>query len=354
MEQTSSLKRTKIHLPNISSRSWEHPADRAALVALRKVPGLDQVLQKVVGITTEKSLRLITLASAVRVSDSQFPKLKRLHHEACAILGVENAPELYVSQNPFLNARAIGVEHPFIVLDSSLVERLSEEELLAVIGHELGHCLSGHVLYKTLLALLVKLSAIAFSLPLGGASLMAVIIALREWDRKSELSSDRAGLLVAQDPMTCYGLEMKLAGGSNLSEMDINEFFLQAQEYERAGTVVDSVHKLLNLMGQSHPFPVLRLAELKTWVDSGTYGSILSGAYLRRDQEHEEDVMKNFRAAGSTYRDDLRGSADPLAKAFTKAASGAAAEAAETIDTMKTRAKDIFDTIFKDNKVKDA
>ncbi|MEP7217700.1 MAG: M48 family metallopeptidase [Bacteroidota bacterium] len=342
MDNTTAMKRTKVHFPNISSKTWEHPADRAALTALKKVPGLDTLLQKLVGVTTEKSIRLITLASAVRVSDTQFPKVKRLHGEACAIFGIEEPPELFVSQTPFLNAMAIGVEKPFIVLNSALVERLNEEELLSVIGHELGHCMSGHVLYKTLLQLILKFSVVAFNVPLGGLALLPIIIALREWDRKSELSADRAGLLVTQDPTTCYNLEMKLAGGSNLSEMDINEFFLQAQEYEKSGSVIDSVHKLLNLMGQSHPFPVLRLAELKTWVDSGSYNQIISGEYLRRDQDNDDDVIKNFRDAARRYKDDINSSEDPLAETLRNAM--------ETAGNVKDRAKDAFDVFFNNRK----
>jgi Zn-dependent protease with chaperone function len=338
----SAIRKIKIRFPKISSRSWEHPADRATLAALRKVPGLDLLLQKLVGVTTEKSIRLITLASAVRVSDNQFPKLNRIHKEACALLDIEEIPELYVSQSPFLNAGAVGVEHPFIVLNSSLVESMSEDELICVIGHELGHCMSGHVLYKTLLQLLLRFSMVAFSVPLGGASILAVIIALKEWDRKSELSADRAGLLVCQDPNIYNTLLMKFAGGGNTSQMDINEFFLQAAEYERAGSVVDSVHKILNLMGQSHPFPVLRLTELKTWVDNGSYAKILNGEYVWRGQDDPESVLNNFRAAANQYKDDFNNSQDPLAETLRNAM--------ETADAVKNKTKDAFSSFFNNMK----
>ncbi len=338
MDDTTNVKRIKIRFPEISSKSWEHPADRAALTALNKVPGLDTLLRKLVGATTERSLRLITLASAVRVGTNQFPRVHRLHLEACNILDVQTPPELYVTQTPFLNARAVGVDHPFIVLNSSMVESFSEEELLTVIGHELGHCLSGHVLYKTLLAMLIKFMSLAMSVPLGGASILAIIIALREWDRKSELSADRAGLLVSQDPNTCYQMEMKLAGGSRIGEMDINEFFIQAAEYEGSGNILDSVYKLLNLMGQTHPFPVLRLAELKNWVDSGMYQRILDGDYIRRSQEDDDDVLKNFRDAANKYREDFNTSRDPLAESLRTASDAA--------ETVKNRARDIFEAIF--------
>lgn len=338
MDDSTSIRKIKTRFPNISSRSWEHPADRAALSALKKVPGLDTLLQKLVGVTTEKSLRLITLASAVRVSDTQFPKLNRIHKEACNLLDIQELPELYVSQSPFLNAGAVGVERPFIVLNSSLVESMSEDELICVVGHELGHCVSGHVLYKTLLQLLLRFSMLAFSVPLGGASLLAVIIALKEWDRKSELSADRAGLLACQDPHVYNTLLMKFAGGSNTAEMDINEFFLQAAEYERAGTVVDSVHKLLNLMGQSHPFPVLRLTELKTWVDSGAYNQILSGEFITRDHEGNERVFDNIREAANKYKEDFQNSEDPLAETLRNAM--------ETADNVKNKAKEAFSSFF--------
>jgi Zn-dependent protease with chaperone function len=335
-------KNRRKQLPGISSRAWEHPADRAALAALKKVPGLDTVLQKFVGATTEKSLRLITLASAVRVTDRQFPKVNKLYREACGILDVPNTPELYVSQNPFLNASAVGMEKPFIVLHTATVDALTEEELLTVIAHELGHVMSGHALYKTLLALLVKFSVYAMSMPLGGISIMAIIMALREWDRKSELSSDRAGLLVVQDPDVAYTLMMKMAGGSKTSEMDMNEFFQQAAEYESGGSISDSIYKLLNLLGQSHPFPVLRLTELKQWVDAGEYRRILDGQYMKREQEGQENIGEEFKDAGRKYRDDFANSKDPLAEMLRSVYDNS--------EGARQKAKDVFDSIFGEKK----
>lgn len=224
----------RICFQSISSKAWEHPADRAALSALERVPGLDHMLRKYMAITTEQSLRLIALASSVRVTDQQFSNLHRLFRESCRILDVSEMPELYVAQDPFLNAGAVGVDQPFIVLNSALIERLDDDEIMALLGHELGHCMSGHVLYKTLLQLLIMLSAGISNVPLGATAMTGIILALKEWDRKSELSADRAGLLVAQDPYTYYSLLMKMSGGSDYAQMDINAFFLQAAEYDKS------------------------------------------------------------------------------------------------------------------------
>ncbi len=304
-----SMKQVKKTFPGVSPLAWEHPADTAALAALKQIPLLDELLAGVLGLTSEKSLRLVSLATSVRVTERQFPRVHRLLLDACAILDAPEVPELYVAQSPLLNAGALGVRRPFISLNSATVAQLADEELLGVIAHELGHVLSGHVLYKTLLVLLVKLAAGA--LPIGRLALEGAVAALKEWDRRSELSADRAGLLATQDREVSFSLLMKTAGGSSPAEMSLEEFLAQAKEYESGGDVLDSVHKLLNLLDESHPFAVLRLADLKSWTDSGAYGRILEGDYPRRGGR-PEDAGAAFGRAADSYRDEARRSGDPL------------------------------------------
>ncbi|ETW96466.1 MAG: hypothetical protein ETSY1_26525 [Candidatus Entotheonella factor] len=317
-------KRERQSFPNISPQTWTHPADQAALTALKAIPGVDVLLQKFIGATSETSIRLIHLASAVRVSHRQFPQLHGLLKEACRILDAPYVPELYVAQNPFFNAGTIGVERPFIVLNSAVLDTLTEEEILCVIGHELGHCLSGHALYKTLLQVLLKFMFLALQVPLGATALMGIIAALMEWNRKSELSADRAGLLVVQDPTVSYSLLMKMAGGIQANRMDVNEFFVQAAEYEGGGNIFTSLHKFLNVIFASHPFPVVRLTELQTWVNSEAYSNILSQNYRTRHDENrpEEDMFKNFKAASESYQEHFDNSKDALAGVMSDVFAG--------------------------------
>ncbi len=303
---------------NISPRTWEHPADRAALVAMRAVPGFDLVLRKVFGAVGERSLRLIHLASAARVGPDQFPELHESFLEACEILDVDEPPELFVTQTPFVNAMAVGVDRPFIVLHSSMLVLLDRDELQAVMGHELGHCLSGHALYKTMLALLIRLTILALQVPVGGMALFAIIAALKEWDRKSELSADRAALLVCQDPQVMNRLQLKLAGGGKIDQMNPDAFIEQAAEYESHGNVLDGVTKVLNLIGATHPFPVLRLTEHLRWIDSGEYDAILGGAYAQRTEEDGVSVYQQIVQGASSYRESVEASKDPLMKALRR------------------------------------
>ena len=286
--------------PEISPRTWEHPADRAALNALKKIPGFDELLRKFIGSTTERSLRLLHLASAVRVNDRQFPRINVLLQEASACLDAEHTPELYIVQHPILNGTIIGVDKPFITLTSSIVHTMSDDELIAVIGHELGHCLSGHALYKTLLAMLLQVSL--SYVRVGQLIVLPILLALLEWDRKSELSADRAGLLVCQETGGSYDLLMKLAGGGDTSQLNIGAFFEQAEEYRKDSGFLDQVYKVLNLLGQRHPFAVLRLTELKTWVDAGSYQAVLDGDYVRRGQE-PDDAAADFKEAAGSYQE---------------------------------------------------
>ena len=308
-------------LTDISPRSWEHPADRAALKALQQVPGFSDVVKFFLGATGDRAIRLIFLGGAVRVGERQFPKINALADEACRVLDLSDRPEVYITQNPVLNAGAAGAKRPFVTLNSSLLDTLDEEETLAVIAHEIGHIMSGHVLYKTLLWFLLNIAAIAVRIPVAQIVLMGVLIALREWDRKSELSADRAGLLVVQNPEVSKTVLMKLAGGRHLEEMNLEEFHKQAEEYESGGDVLDGIYKVLNVLGQSHPFPVLRLKSIDDWARDGSYQTILGGDFTKRD-DNEESFAQDFSNASKQYQDDLKGSKDPFARTMSNVGEG--------------------------------
>lgn len=327
MEKPSIQKRVRITFPGIHPSAWQHPADSLALKTLKSVPGVDIALKTFFGATTERSLRLIALASAVRVNEKQFSRVHSVFVEACKVLDVQERPELYVSQNPFLNAGAVGMDKPFITLNSALVESTNDEELMGVIGHELGHILSGHVLYKSLLAFMLRLSALTLQIPLGGMAIAAIIAALKEWDRKSELSADRAELLVTQDVEVSVRLLMKMAGGNSLDQMDLGEFIRQAKEYKESGDLVDNVFKIINLLDKSHPFPVLRVMELIDWVQSGEYDRILRGFYAKEETPWKDDAKK----ATKDYAEGFREAARPFAEKFSN-----------KLEEATEKAKDIF------------
>ncbi|MFI0818066.1 M48 family metallopeptidase [Streptomyces sp. NPDC021098] len=317
--------RERRRFPGISSRAYEHPADRSALVALRKLTGFDTVFKALSGLLPERSLRLLYLSDSVRVSDRQFAHLHDMLRDACYILDLERVPAMYVTQDPKPNAMCIGMDAPIIVLTTGLVELLDEEEMRAVIGHEVGHALSGHAVYRTILLFLTNLALKVAWIPLGNVAVLALVTALREWFRKSELSADRAGLLVGQDLRASMRGLMKLAGGHHLHEMNVDAFLEQAEEYENSGDLRDSVLKILNMLPRSHPFTTVRAAELKKWAASRDFQRLMDGHYPRRDEDKDTSVSDSFRESANHYAESVRTSKDPLI-AFVRDVAGGAGD----------------------------
>jgi Zn-dependent protease with chaperone function len=323
-EEDTRPARRRIILTGISSRAWEHPADRGALTALRELRGFDDVVKAFFGMWNERGFRLSFLAGGIRVDHRQYPRVYQRFTEAAATLDVAELPELFVTQDPVINGQAIGMDKPFIVITTGAVEKLDDEELRAMLGHEIGHVRSGHAVYRTILMILTRWAASLSWLPVGAIALRAIIAAMYEWWRKAELSADRAGLLAGQDPGASLRLLMKLAGGGDLSQIDTAAFLEQAADYESGGDLRDSIHKIGMTTWSTHPVPVARASELRKWIDSGEYGRILGGDYPRRDSDGNASVTEDVKAAASSYRDSFNTSQDPLVGLLRKLGDGAA------------------------------
>jgi Zn-dependent protease with chaperone function len=290
---------------------------------MRKLTGFDVLLRKLSGLFNERSLRLQFLASGVRVSERQFPQINDMVRDGAYVLDLPQIPEVFVTQNPIVNAMALGADQPFIVINTGLVDLLDAEELRTVVGHELGHVLSGHAVYRTMLFHLINLAARIAWVPLGYIGLRGIIWGLEEWYRKSELSCDRAGLLASQDPAAAKRVLMKLAGGARLSELNSDAFMEQAHDYDAVPDVRDGLLKLLQLQGNSHPFAVTRFAELSRWIDSGEYERILAGDYPRRDTDSTTTIGEEVRNAAKSYQESWNRTEDPLVGMFRGAADSA-------------------------------
>src|SRR5215210_2263054 len=269
----------------LNKDDYIHPADAKALAALRAIPGLDTAVRKLLQVTGESVIRVIFMASAVRVTPKQCPDLYAKLQIACTTLGVD-MPDLFIQQNPLVNAFTGGVKRHVIVLHSSLLERLTDEEVLAVVSHEVGHIHAEHVLYLTAARLIEALASAA----LASAPIAAIVTqlvtgtmraALLAWARRAELSCDRAALLVTQDPHVIGRTMMKLCGGTFASRVDYDEFLAQARDFQKNydEKALDRFWADIISSGMTHPFPVWRVSEILKWVDSGEY---------KRLMEHDE------------------------------------------------------------------
>ncbi|WP_328443039.1 M48 family metallopeptidase [Amycolatopsis sp. NBC_00438] len=317
-----------VRFPGISPRAYEHPVDRGALATLRAVPGFAQVVKAVSGFYNERGERLMALASSIRVGPKQYPELEKLRHECAETLDLPAVPNVFVYQDPRVQASAVGMDEPFIRLSTGLVDLMSHDALRFVLGHEMGHVLSGHTVYRTIMVRLISLQLSLSWTPVSALGIRAIIAALREWYRKAELSCDRAGLLCSQDPTAALRAQIQVAGGIDPARIDIPSFLRQATEYESVDDIRDSFLKLRYVETESHPFAVVRAAQLQKWAASAEYRAILAGDYPRRDDDTPtSDWKDDLKSAAKSYKDSWNASADPLTKVFSdvgETVSGAA------------------------------
>ncbi len=284
MPETARI-RSHIHFPGLASAAIEHPADRAALEALRRTPGLDRLIRFLSARGAERYLRVRFSADSLRISPRQCPRLYADLREACSILDVPE-PALYLSQSPLPQAYTFGVQRHTIVMTTGLIDMMSDEERLGVIGHELGHIKAEHMLYRTMAMILADILSGAVSIvTLPGALVTSgLVFGLYAWFRKSELTADRAGLLTVQDPAVSVSTLLKLVGGSKTLADDLNadEFCQQAELLEDLDEDLTSLlYKAQMLQRMSHPFPSVRAREIRAWAESDAYARLMRGDYPR-------------------------------------------------------------------------
>jgi Zn-dependent protease with chaperone function len=273
-------------LDDLSPRSYQHPADRAATAALQKVPYLDEVVKKLIALGYERALRAASLGASVRLGQDQLSHIWVLHREVFNVLDIEDVPDLYLTQVPYANAMTIGTDRPVVILNSELVRVLGTEGRRVVLAHEAAHVHSGHVLYQTALVILLRLGLSVARLPLlAGLPLMAIQLALLEWFRGAELSCDRAAALVTRDPLAVCRTLMTITAGEQADELSLDAFIAQAMDYDEGGMGLDRLTRLLQDLQLTHPMPVRRVNQLLEWVRSGEYDRIIQGEYLRLGQE---------------------------------------------------------------------
>jgi Zn-dependent protease with chaperone function len=298
---------------NISSKAYEHPADRAATAALKAVPMLDTLVRKLIEWRYERALRQFYLGNSVKVSDQQLPELWAAHVGVTRVLDMPEPYDLYVSSPVLGGAQAVGSGKPMIVIDSQLLQRLGPGEQRVVVAHELGHILSDHVVYMTALNILMS---IGNGLPFFvGIPFRAVKAVLLEWYRAAELSCDRAATLAVRDPRIVCRTLMVTAGGMPVEELNLDAFMAQAMEYETWDDPSDRVRRFFNEIGQTHTYAVRRVSEVMNWVQQGEYDRIVRGEYRTRDQEADvrEEAGEAFEFYAQRFRTIFKDVGDNVA-----------------------------------------
>jgi len=269
-----------IELANLLHSDYEHPLDAKSLDMLEGTPGLERLVKAIIKLGIERLMVVSYTGSNLRVTANNFPVLFEILQEVCSTINIRRLPRLYIESGDSINGFTLGDEEPIIVITAGSVDRLSDDEMRFLLGHEMGHIKSRHTRYHMMAESMSTLGEIIGDLTLGIGKLLStpVQLALYRWYRMSELTADRLGLLACQSLSTAASVFVKMAGlPQRFNDSPcVDEFLAQAREFEQID--IDKLNRWMKFAAQMmhrHPWTVLRAAELTRWIDSGHYESLL-------------------------------------------------------------------------------
>lgn len=261
---------------NVLPEAYEYPPDRAGLKLLQRTGPLREASRVFIKQVTEPLLHGQLLGTAVRVSEKQFPLI---HRQATICERILNLPPVNIFIGtapggvPSVSAFTYGTEDSAcIFLTSGLVDALNEEELRFVIGHEMGHIKSRHLLYLTIANMITMgLSARTSVLSQVVVGMLGQLLA--PWQRKAEITADRAGLLCCQNVHTAVSAMVKVSLGARklFDQLDFEEYMKQYDTLKANYRWSESQ--------ESHPYVIHRVHLLRNYAASPDFRQLLQSAY---------------------------------------------------------------------------
>jgi Zn-dependent protease with chaperone function len=269
----------------ITAANYVLRPDVQTMRSLRRVPGLVRAVQLYAKMVNDNDLLLDRYAENIEISVRQLPEIHELYQEAGARLGFagDNLPPLFVNAERQPQAGTAGVERAFICISSGLLEVMTAAEIVAVLGHELGHVQAGHFTYTSaIVGFRQFVGAAARMTPIAIDDLLVNVLgdpAVLAWVRAAERTADRAGMLAARQPRDMVTAMMKIAGAPpiTVSELSYEAFVQQSERFEEM--ISRSTRRRLimakDAIQRTHPFPAVRVGEMIRLLESAAWFDIL-------------------------------------------------------------------------------
>ncbi len=248
---------------DVDCSAFQWSEDGKAMSALRKIKPLSLLAESI----SEKVGRrwIETTFNGVLLSEKQLPGIYAQAVRAARVLAMPNMPDIYVSGELAWDCRTYGTnKDSFIVLGSALATNFRGPEILFLFAREMGHCRTGHALWKTVIRFLLGEQGPRKGIMAGGlfAALSptallegALEMPLLAWARQAEITADRAGLLAIGDEETARRVLLSWSLKSPLLYRQINV----AAWLEQQDASEDEMSKLSEVTTTATPYIARRL-----------------------------------------------------------------------------------------------
>lgn len=270
---------------SIDSKLFLHDSDKAAMTALKIIPGFTQIMKAFMKVWNEQQFKIINMSTNLKLDEGQMKKYYDILPPICEKLGID-IPELYVTLDVNPNAYTYGDTNPFIVLTSGLFETIPDELIPTVIAHECGHIACHHTLYNTMGRLILN-GASTFVSGLGNIALYPIQLAFAYWMRCGEFSADRAAAICDGNSEKVIEMCMRFAGYDKdiMAEANVDLFMKQALEYREIvnGNAWNKSLEFILFQNLDHPLNAVRAYEGKEWTDTERFKNIMD--YLNSSPE---------------------------------------------------------------------
>ena len=268
---------TYTRLDGLQPEEYQHSGEIVAMKVLKSIPFFDIIMGKTLDLSVKTTSYPQALGNYYRITEKTDKRVYDLYKLALSRLDMKEEYPLFSKRDYTYNAYTTGVKEPMIVIHSACIDNYTDGELLNIIGHEIGHIKSGHMLYHTM-ANLMNSTLSSFG-PIPNKISIALRFALMDWHRNSEYTADRAGLIAANDIDAVNTETMKMLGHSaNIKDIDfsVKKVMKQVDDFHAdTSGVIGKILYVAYTAEQSHPWSILRLQQINDWYHSGEFQKIV-------------------------------------------------------------------------------
>ena len=244
---------------------------------------LESILREAKVEKTENYFKNILQGHSFKVSEKLAPRLFNSFKEVMDRLEFTEPTEFYITNNPELNAFAVSRleedQSHIININSGLIDKVDDDELKFIVGHEIGHLISNN-------ANIAQLLNFVFADQTETPLMMQHKIAV--WDKLSELTADRFGFIACGNLDKVLSCFFKMASGLSVERLNFDPKAFSVENEEILNYFKETGSG--NLL--SHPINPIRIKAVELFETSKLYKNLISGEELLIDSALDQEISE--------------------------------------------------------------